>query len=77
VRFVAYRKGFRQLRNSPEVVAMLESHAQEIAEKAGEGMEVKPTETGGERARVAVVTQSFEARHREATQRALTRALRG
>ncbi len=67
--------GFRALRNSPAVVAELERRAKAIAEAAGPGMETRPAETGGNRARVAVVTSSFEAMLAEAHHRTLTRAV--
>lgn len=68
-------QALREIRNSPEVVAELEARAQRIAAAAGDGMEVKPTETGKNRARVAVVTATPSAMYREAKDRALTRAL--
>lgn len=69
--------GFRSLRNSPEVVAHLQAQAEQVAARAGDGMVVLPAERGRNRARVAVVTGTWEAQRSEATDRSLTRALGG
>lgn len=74
-KFKANRAGFIALRNSSEVMADLGSRASRIAAAAGEGMEVRGPERGRQRARAAVLTATFPAMHREATDRALTRAL--
>lgn len=68
---------FRRLANSPAVIALLQERAQRIASAAGEGNVVKPPERGRRRARVAVVTESFQARYYEATERRLTRSMGG
>ena len=72
-------KGFVELRNSPAVVADLQARARRIAAAAGDGMEVKPAETNHRfpkgRARVAVVTGTYDAMRREAKTRDLTRAI--
>jgi hypothetical protein len=65
----------RELRNSQEVVADLERRAQRIANAAGPGMETRPSETGGRRARVAVITGTFEARLEQSRSRTLEGAL--
>jgi hypothetical protein len=56
------------------VKADLERRARAIGNAAGPGHRVE-SETGRNRARAAVITDDFEARYREATQRSLTRAL--
>lgn len=73
-----HNRGFVALRNSPEVIADLQSRAERIADSAGEGFETRPAETNRSvkgRARVAVVTASFKAMHAQATDSALTRAI--
>lgn len=74
LRIVLNHAGVRELLRSPEVQRDLERRAQNIAAAAGEGMEVS-TERGATRARATVITATFEARYREATDRALTRAI--
>lgn len=64
----------RQLLRSPEVLADLQARAARIAAAAGAGMEVD-SEVGPNRARAAVITRTAEARHAEATDRALTRGI--
>lgn len=73
-RVVLNRAGMRTLLRSPEVAADLTRRAQAIAAAAGLGHRVEVT-YGTNRVRVAVITDSFEAMHDEATQRTLTRAL--
>jgi hypothetical protein len=75
MRFKLNARALRELCNSPAVVAELKRRASRIAAAAGEGMVVMPAETGRNRARVAVITATYRARHAEATSRALTRAL--
>jgi hypothetical protein len=72
---VLHRRGFVALRNSPKTIELLEEWAREIAQRAGEGFATRPAETGQNRARVAVVTDDFKGRVREAKDRALTRAV--
>ena len=79
LRIKLYNKGMVELRNSPGVVAELERRASAIAASAGEGVATRPAETDfsfpSGRARVAVVTETFDAMYAEATNRTLTRAL--
>jgi len=74
-----FNKGFVELRNSPGVVADIERRAAAIADAAGEGFAVRPAETNLSfphgRARVAVVTETFDAMYAEATDRTLTRSI--
>ena len=74
VRVVLNRKAVRDLLRSAEVKADLERRARSIAAAAGPGNEME-SETGSNRARAAVVTETAEAMHAEATNRSLTRAL--
>lgn len=74
VRIVLNRSAVGALLRSPEVKADLERRAGAIAAAAGPGNEVE-SEVGRARARAAVVTETFEAKHKEATDRSLTRAL--
>jgi len=75
MKIVLNNKGMAELRNSPGVISDLERRANHIAAAAGAGMETRPAEKGRQRARVAVVTATAEAARREATGRALTRAI--
>ena len=75
VRIVLNRQGFRDLRNAPGVVADLERRAAAIAAAAGEGFATRPAERGRQRARVAVVTETYDAMRSEAKDRTLTRAI--
>lgn len=68
------RPGVRELLRSAEVQADLARRARAIAAAAGPGMEVD-TEVGSNRARASVRTVTTDARRREATERALTRAI--
>lgn len=68
-------RGIRDLLNGPVMQADLASRAARIASAAGEGFEAKPPERGRRRARVAVVTGTYEARLREAREGVLMRAL--
>jgi hypothetical protein len=67
------RAGMAKLLREPGVLADLERRARAIANAAGEGHEVH-AEQGRTRARAAVVTTSFEAMRKEATDRNLLRA---
>lgn len=67
--------GIRQVLFSPVTVQTISGIANRIASAAGDGMEVRSLERGGNRPRVAVVTATFEAMYAEATTRALTRAV--
>lgn len=67
-------KGVRALLRSPQVLADLERRARAIAAAAGPGHRVE-SGVGRNRARAAVVTETPEARHAEATERNLTRAI--
>lgn len=62
------------LLKSDEVLADLERRAVSIAAAAGPGHRVD-SEVGKNRARAAVITDSFEARYLEATQRNLTSSI--
>jgi len=66
--------GFNRLRNEPGVVADLKHRAQAVADAAGEG-HLSEVLTGKTRARSQVVTATYDARRREATDRNLTRAI--
>lgn len=68
------RAGVRSLLRSSAMSADLEARARRIAAAAGAGFEVTTT-TGPTRARAEVTTATFEARHAEASDRALTRAI--
>lgn len=67
-------RAMEQLLKSGEMQAELRSHAERIASAAGPGHRVE-SEVGHSRARAAVITDTFGAMHREATQRTLTRAV--
>lgn len=67
------RRAIGQLLRSPAVLADVTRRAHAIAAAAGPGMEVDSA-IGAHRARAAVITATGEARHAEATTRALTRA---
>jgi hypothetical protein len=68
------RKGVVELLKSAEVANDLDRRAQAIASAAGPGHRIEESETPN-RARVAVITDTFEAMRREATERSLTRAV--
>ena len=74
-------EGFVALRNDPGVVADLEARAQKVAETAGDGFSTRPAETNTSRrtgrARVAVVTDTFEAMLSEVRDHTLARAISG
>lgn len=68
------RKTVRDLLRSHEIKQDLEERGRRIAAAAGPGHRVD-SEVGPNRVRVAVITDTAEARHDEATRRTLTRAL--
>jgi hypothetical protein len=74
VRIKVNRNGIRDLLRSDEVLADLEERGQRIAAAAGDGHRVE-SEVGQNRARVAVITDTIEARISEAKNRTLTRAI--
>ena len=73
-RFEPRRGAITELLKSPEVQADLARRAGAIAAAAGEGHRVE-TEVGANRARAAVITDTHEARRREARDRNLTRSI--
>lgn len=68
------RSAVRDLLRSSEVQAELERRARQIELAAGPGHRVEST-VGKTRARAAVITDTYEAKHSEATSRTLTRAI--
>jgi hypothetical protein len=72
-RIVGRRAGVRQLLTEPGVAALVERLANQIAATAGPGHRVEHGATQ-ERVRSAVITDTNEARHNEATNRTLTAA---
>lgn len=68
------RAGMRELLRSEGVLEELRRRAEEIADRAGDGMEVD-AEIEANRARASVRTESFGAMAAEATDRVLTRAI--
>lgn len=74
VRITMNKPNIRKLLRSPEMLADLERRAERIAAAAGPGFEVD-SEVGPNRARAAVIARTGEARHAEATRRALTQAI--
>lgn len=80
LRIVLNSKGVRDLLRSPAVAADLERRAKNIAAAADgatgrAGDHAVETQVGPNRARAAVYTDTFNAMHREADQRTLTRSL--
>ena len=71
---VLNRKAVRDLLRSEEVRADLARRAEQIAAAAGDGHRVE-SGVGRNRARAAVVTDTADARRREATDRSLTAAI--
>lgn len=74
VRVVLNRAGMRELLRSPEVLADLERRGYAIAAAAGPGHRVE-SQVGSTRARVAVITDTFDAARNEAINRTLTSAI--
>jgi len=74
VRIVVHRKAVVELLTEPGVRDDLARRAGRIADAAGAGHRVE-TGTGPVRARAAVITDTVDARRREATERSLTRAV--
>ena len=70
-RIVLNRAGVKALLRMP---VWVEAPAEAIAAAAGPGHKVEVT-VGPTRARAAVITDTIEAMHAEATERALTRAI--
>lgn len=68
------KAGMRELLRGAATLALMESHARPIAAAAGPGMVVE-SEVGPNRARAEVRTDTFEARHAEATTRNLSTAV--
>jgi hypothetical protein len=68
------RAGVAQLLRDPKVLADIERRARAIATAAGPGHRVAAG-IGATRARAVVITDTVDARRREATRRTLTRAL--
>lgn len=72
--------GITQLLTSSGVQAACEEAAEAIASRAGDGFEVLPARRmgfGGGRVGVSVYTATREAREAEATDKALSKAVRG
>ena len=67
-------KGFRELRNHPNVIADLERRANRIADAAGEGFEARAME-GRNRGRASVFTADFYGRRKQSKENVLQRAL--
>lgn len=74
VRLVVHTAAVRQLLNSPEVRADITRRADAVAGAAGPGHRVEVGSTG-RRVRAAVITDTWQARYREATERSLTSAV--
>lgn len=66
--------GIQDLLKSSPVRAFLLAKAQRIAAAAGPGMTAS-SRVGKTRARASVITDTYKARHAEATNRSLTRAI--
>lgn len=73
-RIVVNGKAIDALLRSPEVVAKLEAMGRAVVARAGPGHDMQ-TKIGRRRARVTVMTKTYEARRAEATDRTLTRAI--
>lgn len=74
VRIDLNRSGVRDLLRGDAVQADLKRRADKIAQAAGPGHKVNVS-VGRNRVRAEVVTDTFQARAREATGRSLTRAI--
>lgn len=70
-------QGVRELRKSPEVVAMLEGHAKAIAARCGEGYSYQTFNSGRQRARATVGTATYEAMKKEMETNTLLKAVGG
>lgn len=73
-RFERNEAGFRQLLQSPTVQGDLRGRGQRVVSGAGPGHVIK-SELTGKRARVVVITATFEARKALAERKALIRAI--
>lgn len=67
-------KGIRDLLRSEEIAADLEDRAWRVADAAGEGHRVEVS-IGPNRARAAIITDTYEAARSEAEDRTLTQAV--
>lgn len=79
VRIELNHDGIRQLLTSAPISAECEKAAENIAARAGDGFEVLPAREmgfGGGRVGYAVYTATKEAREAEATDKALSKAVR-
>jgi hypothetical protein len=65
----------KEILTGPGAAAAVSAAAHRIASAAGPGMETRPLERGRNRVRMAVYTATWQAKHAEATTRALTRAV--
>jgi hypothetical protein len=74
MRLQVNRRALIEILKDPQVMADLERRGNQVAQTAGDGHRVV-AEVGRNRARVAVITDTFEARRREATNRSLTSAI--
>jgi len=77
VRIELNHEGIRQLLCSAPIAAECERHAQDIAARAGDGFEVKGDGGFRQRAIYLVVADTYEARYAEATEKTLSKAVRG
>lgn len=80
VRIELNTKGIRDLLCSEPIAKECEKAAKDIADRAGDGFEVKPTRMlnfGGGRVGYAVYTDTYEARLAEAEDKTLSKAVRG
>lgn len=68
-------EGFRQLLQSPEVLADLQARADRIAEAAGDGFVAEQARVGAVRGRVQVYSSTREAMMAEASDASLTQAI--
>jgi hypothetical protein len=74
VRIKLNKKTVKKMARSPEMLAVVTDRAQKILDAAGEGF-VMESRIGRVRARASVRTFGYEGKEREATERALTRAI--
>jgi hypothetical protein len=73
-KIVLNKAGVRDMLRSPEMQAVLEERGGRIADAAGDGHRVE-VEVGPNRARAAVITDTFEAVVSESKDKTLTRAI--